>query len=310
LLGEGDESSGYLWKVKVYDTDTHNDDAAANCRPDIEHNFNQLTSSNLQFNKIIKKVSTRRPVGPSKTISQCTCRGRYEIKRTHTLSNITKKWSVLFVAEEQTPYHFFSKEVIRKLIKYQYYYVHMSHYFQSSDSFLPHVSKFFRGYADRALELAQKTIKYTIEKKETLALMHGVRHDARMDQEGTPKANHFLHDIFHTSHDGGSIFPIPMKFDGFFTFDANKQSGGVEQAFDQAFHWEKVLMAELSRAIKKATSICDSELEEYISAELMPGQRTTMKLFADYKKTMENMRKADNSPANIALTEFIFDSEM
>jgi hypothetical protein len=244
--------------------------------------------------------------------SSCNCRGRYEIERTLLESNTTTKWSVLFVDEVKTPYHFFSKEVIRKLIKYQYYYIHMSHYFQSSDSFLPHVSKFFRGYADRALELAQKTIKYTIEKKETLALMHGVRHDARMDEEGIPKANHFLHDIFHTSPDGGSIFPTKLDMEGFFTFNTTEPSGAVEQAFEKAFHWEKVMMAELSIAIEKAGSICDSELEEYISAELMPGQRTTMKLFADHKKTMENMRGVDSSPAraHIALTEFIFDSEM
>jgi hypothetical protein len=97
---------------------------------------------------------------------------------------------------------------------------------------------------------------------------------------------------------------------GFFSYEEEKEAGAVEQAFKQAVHWEKVLMTELTKALKKAENLCDSELIEYISAELMPGQRTNMKLLEEHKMTLKNMRGSGSSSINVALTEFVFDSEM
>ena len=40
-----------------------------------------------------------------------------------------------------------------------------SHFFKSADQYFPNVAGFFRGYVDRALEMAENGIKYTLAKK-------------------------------------------------------------------------------------------------------------------------------------------------
>jgi len=277
------------WAVDVQDTEIHGGN-----RDDCSGTFNLGPVASFR-DDIKKKVGKGR------------CPGRYEMKRFCMIdndddvpTNTTHSYTWLYIkdTEDKNPYHFFTKEVVRKLIKHQYLYLHMSHYFKSSDYYLPNVASFFRGYTDRALEIAEKAIKYTLDKKETLALVHGVE-----DRENDD--NHAFHDAFDfnaNSHSHSASF-FPMQLELTNTFTPTGSTDYVKQAFQQAVHWEKTINAELTKALKKADDICDTELAEYIGAEMMPGQREALKLLESHKQTLKSMGEG-------RLQEFIFDSQL
>jgi len=287
----GEESvhnTGWQWSLTV------DESAKAKCKDSLPSTSDLPTSAKLDFKAIVKSASK----------SSCRCYGRYELIRSNSSdATDTTTYTVLYLQPDRVddPYYSFTKEVIQKLLKHQYYYLYMSHFFKSADQYFPNVAGFFRGYVDRALEMAENGIKYTIAKKETLALMHGLTEEERSHH------NYPMYDIFH--HDKDTMFPLHLKMDTehFFLGRADDQitdTGMIEKAFKQAVHWEKTMMSELVRVSMLADSICDTELAEYISAEMMPGQRTTLKLLESHRMTLERMKSSGR------VAEFLFDSQL
>merc|ERR1711881_187321 len=109
-------------------------------------------------------------------------------------------------------------------------------------------------------------------------------------------------DFNANSHSHSASF-FPMQLELTNTFTPTGSTDYVKQAFQQAVHWEKTINAELTKALKKADDICDTELAEYIGAEMMPGQREALKLLESHKQTLKNMGEG-------RLQEFIFDSQL
>jgi len=286
----GDHEDGdYKWFVNVEDGTSGKCKGAAR----VTDRLRDSTNSMIHFYKLTRSASK----------SSCGCFGRYEITRQSASGN--KTFTVLYLDKERTndPYNSFTTKVIQKLLKHQYYYLHMSHFFQSADNYFPNVAKFFRGYVDRALEMAENGIKYTLAKKETLALMHGISAEDRLTASHYP-----MHDLFH---DGGgplptgSVFPLNFKMGkkNFFLGNKEMTSGFMEEAFRQAVHWEKVIMSELVEVSRLADGMCDTELGEYISAEMMPGQRVNIKLLESHHQTLHQM-------GHNRVAEFLFDSQL
>jgi len=285
---ESEHDNGWQWTFTV------DESSKGKCHDDPQSLAQ--TSAKVNFRDIVKSAS--------KT-SGCKCHGRYELMRSNvTDTTDTTTYTVLYMNKDREvddPYYSFTKRVIQKLLKHQYYYLYMSHFFKSADQYFPNVAGFFRGYVDRALEMAENGIKYTLAKKETLALMQGLTAEERTFP-------HFpMYDIFH--HDKDTMFPLhlTMETEHFFLGGADAQiteTGMIEQAFKQAVHWEKTIMAELVRVSMLADKICDTELAEYISAEMMPGQRTTLKLLESHRMTLKQMESSGR------VAEFLFDSQL
>jgi len=283
-----DENGHYKWVVNVEDRTSPLKCVSA---AKVTEKLSNSRDSKIHFYELTQSASKR---------SKCGCYGRYEITRQS--ANENKTFTILYLDQTRTndPYHSFTTKVIQKLLKHQYYYLHMSHFFQSADNYFPNVAKFFRGYVDRALEMAENGIKYTLAKKETLALMHGISAEDRLTASHYP-----MHDLFHNGRLSGSVFPSVLKMNqtNFFLGNKTMTSGFMEEAFGQAAHWEKVIMSELVEVSRLADGMCDTELGEYISAEMMPGQRVNIKLLESHRQTLHQM--GDNRVA-----EFLFDSQL
>jgi len=287
-IGEGSEhDNGWRWSLNV--------ESSKGLCSDLSPTLDK-TSSQVNFREIVKSASSR----------SCACHGRYELTRSNPIDGTNTTYTVLYLNKDRDvddPYYSFTTRVIQKLLKHQYYYLSMSHFFKSADQYFPNVAGFFRGYVDRALEMAENGIKYTLAKKETLALVHGLTEEER-SHPSFP-----TYDIFH--HDKGTMFPLHLlkqhDTEHFFLGRSGDQitdTGMIEQAFKQAVHWEKTMMSELVRVSMLADSICDTELAEYISAEMMPGQRTTLKLLESHRMTLERMKSSGR------VAEFLFDSQL
>merc|ERR1712136_324382 len=282
---ESEHNTGWQWSITV-------ESSKGKCREN-PPSLTQ-TSPTVDFREIVKSASSR----------SCACHGRYELTRSNPIDGTNTTYTVLYLNKDRDvddPYYSFTTRVIQKLLKHQYYYLSMSHFFKSADQYFPNVAGFFRGYVDRALEMAENGIKYTLAKKETLALMHGLTEEERSHH------NYPMYDIFH--HDKDTMFPLHLKMDTehFFLGRADDQitdTGMIEKAFKQAVHWEKTIMSELVRVSMLADSICDTELAEYISAEMMPGQRTTLKLLESHRMTLKRMESSGR------VAEFLFNSQL
>lgn len=285
--GDLEDGDYYTWLVNVEDQVKKTPQTCSTTDVSIPSR-----KSKINFNKLTQSASTKK--------SKCGCYGRYEITRQS--ANENKTFTILYLDQTRTndPYHSFTTKVIQKLLKHQYYYLHMSHFFQSADNYFPNVAKFFRGYVDRALEMAENGIKYTLAKKETLALMHGISAEDRLTASHYP-----MHDLFHNGRLSGSVFPSVLKMNqtNFFLGNKTMTSGFMEEAFGQAAHWEKVIMSELVEVSRLADGMCDTELGEYISAEMMPGQRVNIKLLESHRQTLHQM-------GHDRVAEFLFDSQL
>jgi len=281
------KAGDYRWSVEV--DEQHKQGGCKSTIPIISS-----TSSQVNFVEVVTASSK----------SRRTCFGRYELIGTgQNEASLNQSFTVLYLDKDQEtkptdPYYSFATKVIQTLLKHQYYYLHMSHFFKTADHYLPNAAQFFRGYVDRSLEIAENGIKYTLDKKETLALMHGVSEDCRHNSRESQCSHYPMYDLFHD--DKGSVFPADLGFKPkhFFT------GSSLKQAFKQAVHWEQTLMKELVEVSILADNICDTELGEYISAEMMPGQRETIKLLESHRQTIKRMERNNN----IQLAEVLFDS--
>jgi len=312
-IGDDSEDGDYTWKIKVEDPFKFENKCPDVAQYPKDGYFQKPTnSSKVNFASLTALV--RRG---------SKCFGRYEIERERRLNDETtsKRFTVLFINQEEKarkrsdPYYSFTKNVIRKLLKHQYYYLHMSHFFKGADNYFPNVAKFFRGYVDRALQMAENGIKYTLAKRETLSLMHGISDEERRKTEAVRQENdtslyHWpMYDLFHYYHKNakGSVFPkdLNLESERFFLGSDNDvtDDGYLQEAFRQAVHWEKTLMGELATVSMLAGNICDSELEEYVSAEMMPDQRKTIKLLESHHQTLKKM-------GNTRVANFLFDSQL